>query len=164
MDAAVLPNKGVIAPPCDESYIHFPILSTPTSVKIPITRNHATLKNDSTPYILDIDIEKANPEALKSTANLKNEDSLTTMLNREITSQIAGKLIQFLPDFTFKDKWVADIMCDNSSNRLMKYKRMASFNSRRVALLFSVLSSVGTIILICLTLRVRMNADDSGNV
>ncbi|XP_060169167.1 uncharacterized protein LOC132600014 isoform X1 [Lycium barbarum] len=184
MDAAVLPDKGVIVPRC-ESYIDLPSLSSPSYVKIPISmdtqsssQNHANLKNDSTdvysPYILDIDIEKGKPEALKSIeemgGNLKTEDSLTMMLQREITSQMAGKLIHFLnhnfelPNFTFKDKWVDDKICDTSSNRLRKYKRAASFNSRRVVLLFSVLSSVGTIILIYLTLRVRMIADGSGNV
>ncbi|KAJ8528469.1 hypothetical protein K7X08_022161 [Anisodus acutangulus] len=182
MDADVLPNKGIIAPP-RELYIDLPSLSSPSCVKIPVSmdnqsssQNHANLKNDSTdiysPYILDIDIEKGNTEALKSTeemgGNLKTEDSLSMMLKREITSHMAGKLIQFLnhsfelPNFTFKYKWLADKICDTSSNRLRKYKRMASFNSRRVVLLFSILSSVGTIILICLTLRVRMIADDSG--
>ncbi|XP_016494887.1 uncharacterized protein LOC107814071 isoform X4 [Nicotiana tabacum] len=91
------------------------------------------------------------------------------MLQKEIALQMGGKLIQFLmnhnfelPKFTIKDKWVADKIFDTSSNRVRKYKRTASFNSRRVVLLFSVLSSVGTVILIFLTLRVRMNVNGSG--
>ncbi|OIT40012.1 hypothetical protein A4A49_17467 [Nicotiana attenuata] len=128
-NAAVLSDKGVITAPC-ESYINLLSLSSPSSVKIPFSmdalssfQNNDNLKNDSadvySTYILNIDIEKGKPEALQSTeemgGNVITEDSLAIMLQKEITSQMGGKLIQFLmnhnfelPKFTIKDKWVAD--------------------------------------------------------
>lgn len=91
---AVLPDKGVINAPC-ESYINLPSLSSPSSVKIPISmdalssfQNNDNLKNDSanvySTYILNIDIEKGKPEALQSTeemgGNVITEDSLAVSL------------------------------------------------------------------------------------
>ncbi|VVB03843.1 unnamed protein product [Arabis nemorensis] len=50
---------------------------------------------------------------------------------------------------------------DAPTNRWRKYKRAASFDSRKIVILFSILSSVGTLILIYLTLRVKQNGDDN---
>ncbi|KAL6523681.1 hypothetical protein OROGR_017284 [Orobanche gracilis] len=93
-------------------------------------------------------------------------------LPREICLQIGGKLMQLLmnhgtelPKFTSRDRFVTERVNDMPNNRSRKFKRSASFNSRRVVLLFSVLSSMGTIVLIYLTLRVRLQISDaSGNI
>ncbi|XP_019259192.1 PREDICTED: uncharacterized protein LOC109237350 isoform X2 [Nicotiana attenuata] len=115
-NAAVLSDKGVITAPC-ESYINLLSLSSPSSVKIPFSmdalssfQNNDNLKNDSadvySTYILNIDIEKGKPEALQSTeemgGNVITEDSLAIMLQKEITSQMGGKLIQFLMNHNFE--------------------------------------------------------------
>ncbi|XP_073157245.1 uncharacterized protein [Henckelia pumila] len=128
-----------------------------------------------TPNIPDLEtlnMIKEIPNSNKDTAgNLKSDDPLARILPTEICLQIGGKFMQFLvnhgpelPKFTSRDKFLTERVHDMSSNRARKYKRSASFNSRRVLLLFSVLSSMGTIILIYLTLRVRQIGDRSGNV
>lgn len=126
--------------------------------------------NNYVPCSLDVDIEKGMAESLNSNdevvASLKSDDSLPKVLQRDICLHTGGKLMQLLmnhgielPKFTSRERGY-----DTASNRSRKYKRSHSFNSRRVVLLFSVLSSVGTIILIYLTLRVRLISDGSGNV
>lgn len=140
----------------------------------PGLHNHTNLEvdkvNNYVPCALDADIEKGMAESLNSNdevvANLKSDDSLTKALPRDICLQTGGKFMQLLmnhgielPKFTSRER-----VYDTASNRSRKYKRSHSFNSRRVVLLFSVLSSMGTIILIYLTLRVRLISDGSGNV
>ncbi|XP_022870260.1 uncharacterized protein LOC111389566 [Olea europaea var. sylvestris] len=142
-------------------------------------QNDSNLKtgeaNNYVPCILDVDIEKGNPHNPKSNdesvVNLKTDDSLVRALQREISLQLGGKFMQLLmnhasdlPKFASRDKYLIDRIYDTHTNRSRKYKRSASFNSRRVVLLFSVLSSMGTIILIYLTLRVRQIGDGSGNL
>ncbi|CAH9070298.1 unnamed protein product [Cuscuta epithymum] len=130
--------------------------------------NHATR--------IDIDIEKGKLEGPKAefcdeiSGKLKMDDSLARMLHREITSMLGGKLMQLLMNNSFelpklfsRDKSMNERCYDMATNRLRKYKRSASFSSRRVVLLFSILSSMGTLVLIYLTLRVRQIAE-SGNI
>ncbi|KAG8373370.1 hypothetical protein BUALT_Bualt11G0017200 [Buddleja alternifolia] len=141
--------------------------------------NHTNLKmdkvNNNAPCILDVDIEKGTAEISKSNeefvANLKSDDSLVRALQREIWLQIVGKFMQLLmnhgtelPKFTSRDKLVADRVNEMPTNRFRKYKRSHSFNSRRVVLMFSILSSMGTMILIYLTLRVRQLSEGPGNI
>nr|XP_009786871.1 PREDICTED: uncharacterized protein LOC104234920 isoform X2 [Nicotiana sylvestris]XP_016503047.1 PREDICTED: uncharacterized protein LOC107821153 isoform X2 [Nicotiana tabacum] len=157
--------EGTTGPLC-ESHLDMVNLSNLNFVKTPISmdaesngRNHANLKNGSTDvdgsYILDIDTEKGKSEAPKSIqemgGNVKTDDCIARMLQREIASLMG-------------DKCLTEKVYDASSNKLRKYKRSASFNSRRIVLLFSFLSSMGTIILIYLTLRVRMSIDGAGNI
>ncbi|KAL2528230.1 hypothetical protein Fot_20831 [Forsythia ovata] len=110
--------------------------------------------NSYAPCVLDVDIEKGKPESEKPKSigecvvNLKHDDYLT----------IRGKFMQPLMNHR------PERVYDAPTNRSTKYKRSVPFNSRRVALLFSVLSSVGTMILIYLTLRLRPIGDVSGNV
>ncbi|KAI3451154.1 hypothetical protein Pfo_007819 [Paulownia fortunei] len=140
---------------------------------------HTNLKmdkvNNYSPCNLNVDIEKGKAEIPKSTEDsigyLKPDDSLARALQREICVQLGGRFMQFfmnqspdLPKVTSKDRFVAERVYDMPTNRSRKYKRSTSFNSRRVVLLFSVMSSMGTIILIYLTLRVRLINDGSGNV
>ncbi|KAL2551379.1 hypothetical protein Fot_04998 [Forsythia ovata] len=143
-------------------------LQSDTNLKMDDVNNYA-------PCILDVDIEKGmahNPKTNdESVGNLKTDDSLVRALQREISLQVGGKFMQLLmnhgsdlPKFASRDKYLIERVYDTPTNRSRKYKRSASFNSRRVVLLFSVLSSMGTIILIYLTLRVKQNGDGSGNI
>ncbi|XP_042042272.1 uncharacterized protein LOC121787564 isoform X1 [Salvia splendens] len=139
----------------------------------PGLHNHTNLQldevNNYAPCVLDIDIEKGMAESLKSddktVGNLKSDDSLPKALPRDICLHMGGKFMQLLmnhgielPKFTSRER-----VYDIASSRSRKYKRSQSFNSRRVLLLFSVMSSLGTIILIYLTLRVRLISDGYGN-
>lgn len=137
--------------------------------KMNSTENHAT-------YI-DVDIEKGMVDASKAncgdetSGNLKVDDSsLARVMQREITSQLLGKLMQLfmnnsieLPKLFSREKSMNEKCYDMATGRLRKYKRSASFNSRKVVLLFSILSSMGTLVLIFLTLRVRQIAE-SGTI
>ncbi|XP_012853527.1 PREDICTED: uncharacterized protein LOC105973069 [Erythranthe guttata] len=169
-----------------ESPSNITYLAVPNLVKTemclnaePNLQNHTTLEVDKVsncvPCFLDVDIEKGKAEIAmpneESTANSKSDDSLARVLQREICLQIGGKFMQLLmnhgtelPKFASRER-----LHDTPTNRSRKYKRSASFNSsfnsRRVVLLFSVLSSMGTIILSYRTLRVRQIGDgSSGNV
>ncbi|MCD7469074.1 hypothetical protein HAX54_007716 [Datura stramonium] len=185
LNVVELPDKGTTGPLCG-SHLDMVNLSNLNLVKPPISMdsqsnggNHANQKNDDTDvydsYCLAIDIEKGKFEAPKSTEEMsgtvKTDDCISRMFQREISSLMGGKFMQLLmnnsfelPKFSCKDKCLTEKVYDTPSNRLRKYKRSASFNSRRVVLLFSVLSSMGTIILIYLTLRVRMSGDWAANV
>ncbi|CAK9148948.1 unnamed protein product [Ilex paraguariensis] len=145
-------------------------------------QNHIDLKMENvdlfTPHILDMDIEKGKLEIPKSNdetiGNLKTEDPLThwqRTLQRQLSLQIKGKFMHLLmtdnlvlPKFISRDKSGTERVHDMPNNRSRKYKRSASFNSRKVVLLFSVLSSMGTIILIYLTLRARQMGDGYAHV
>ncbi|KAL8476176.1 hypothetical protein ACS0TY_028731 [Phlomoides rotata] len=125
--------------------------------------------DDFAPCNLDVDIEKGKAEIPKSSeecvAYLKSDDSLAKVI------WLTGKFMQLFmnqnpdsPKFASKDRVVPERVYDTISNRSRKYKRSQSFNSRRVVLLFSVMSSLGTIILILLTLKVKQISDGSGNL
>ncbi|KAG2240577.1 hypothetical protein Bca52824_090541 [Brassica carinata] len=87
--------------------------------------------------VVDINVEKGNvAEAEEVVASLKSEC----------------------------DKAISERCHDAPTNRWRRYKRAASFDSRKIVIIFSILSSVGTLILIYLTLRVRLiNGDNSFN-
>ncbi|KAL7606476.1 hypothetical protein Lser_V15G19375 [Lactuca serriola] len=120
---------------------------------------------------VDVDIEKGKSETQSNEetlvlANLKNEEVLTKSLQKQISFDMGGKYMQLLMNhslmlskFSTRDKGATEKLLDAPRSR--KYKRAASFNSRKVVLLFSVLSSLGTMILIYLTLRVRQFGDAS---
>ncbi|XP_071709990.1 uncharacterized protein [Rutidosis leptorrhynchoides] len=112
----------------------------------------------------ELDIEKGKfeiPRINKETVgNLKNGEEQT------INYETEGKCMQLLmnqsfilPKFSTRDKTAVEKGLEVPKMR--KFKRTGSFNSRKVALLFSVLSCFGTIILIYLTLRVKQIADAS---
>ncbi|KAL3622075.1 hypothetical protein CASFOL_034271 [Castilleja foliolosa] len=117
----------------------------------PILQNQTKLEEDDevnnyASCILDVDIEKGKTEFSKfneePVANLKSDNTLA----RSLPLQVVGKLMQLLtnhgaelPKFASRDKFVAERVYDTPTNRSRKYKRSASFNSRRVVLLFSVL-------------------------
>ncbi|KAL6526432.1 hypothetical protein OROHE_015441 [Orobanche hederae] len=120
-----------------------PSLQSHTKLEVDTVNSHA-------PCILDVDIEKGKAESIKfnedCVANSKSGGSLAITLPREICLQIGGKLMQLLmnhgtdlPKFTSRERFVAERVHDMPNNRSRKFKRSASFNSRRVVLLFSVL-------------------------
>ncbi|PSS21503.1 Protein Smaug 1 like [Actinidia chinensis var. chinensis] len=122
------------------------------------------------PCILDIYVENGNSGTPKNrdkaVERLKIESPLPRPLQSQISLQIGVKFMKLLmngtvvlPRFTSRDKSATERSNETPNNRTRKYKRSASFNSRRVVLLFSVVSSVGTLVLIYLTLRVRQIGD-----
>nr|GEW76909.1 zinc finger, CCHC-type [Tanacetum cinerariifolium] len=64
-----------------------------------------------------------------------------------------------LPNFSTRGKTAAGKALEALKMRSYNYKHIGSFNPRKVALLFSALSSLGAIVLICLTLRVKQIGD-----
>ncbi|KAL8231852.1 hypothetical protein R6Q57_001630 [Mikania cordata] len=117
-----------------------------------------------------VDIEKGKSDTRSNNeetlGNLKNEQVLTKSLLKQISFDMGGKYMQLLMNhslmlskFSARDKIAGEKVVEAPRSR--KYKRAASFNSKKVVLLFSVLSSLGTIILIYLTLRVRHMGDAS---
>ncbi|XP_018451161.1 uncharacterized protein LOC108822546 isoform X2 [Raphanus sativus] len=99
--------------------------------------------------VVDINVEKGNGA---------ESDHMQKVLQRQ-ASLSTGK-----DDYKCFDKAISERWHDAPTNRWRRYKRAASFDSRKIVILFSILSSVGTLILIYLTLRVRLiNGDNSFN-
>ncbi|KAH7850630.1 hypothetical protein Vadar_000643 [Vaccinium darrowii] len=124
------------------------------------------------PCIVDIYVDKGHSVSRKPSETgekLKIEGPLTHFqrgLQRQISLQIGEKLMQLLlndssvlPKFISREKSATERVHETPTSRTRKYKRSASFDSRKVLLLFSLLSIVGTMVLICLTLRVRHISD-----
>ncbi|KAL2521545.1 hypothetical protein Fot_25561 [Forsythia ovata] len=186
VDSVVVLPDGGTARPEYESQLNvvrcmeaFNTLKSVVCVPTESNLENANLKmdkaNNYAPCILDVDIEKGKSEnpnpSDESVEHLKTNDSFARTLQREISLLTGGKFMQLLmnhsselPKFTSGDKFLTERVYDTLTNRSRKYKRSASFNSRRVVLLFSVLSIMGTIILIYLTLRMWLIGDGSGNV
>ncbi|KAF8092123.1 hypothetical protein N665_0423s0008 [Sinapis alba] len=100
--------------------------------------------------IVDINVEKGNgAESEEVVASLKSDNLMQKVLQRQASLST--------------DKAILERCHDAPTNRWRRYKRAASFDSRKVVILFSILSSVGTLILIYLTLRVRLNGDNNFN-
>ncbi|XP_076931678.1 uncharacterized protein LOC143596904 isoform X3 [Bidens hawaiensis] len=152
----------------DESQLPM-ALSTPSTADICIplksqlsldARLGNLLMEDAVAYstcTVDDDIEKG--EKLKSQCNEQ-------VLTKQISFDMGGKYMQLLMNhslmlskFSTRGTIATEKLLDAPKSR--KYKRAASFSSRKVVLLFSVLSSLGTMILIYLTLRVRQMGDTS---
>ncbi|AES72197.1 hypothetical protein MtrunA17_Chr3g0123961 [Medicago truncatula] len=92
--------------------------------------------------------------------SFKTGNSPKSVLWRESSLKAGAKLMQSLVNLgSPRDKPVTEKLHDLPSNKWRRYKRSTSFDSRKVALLFSILSSLGTLVLIYLTLRVRQKAD-----
>uniref|UniRef100_A0A7N0T7F8 Uncharacterized protein n=1 Tax=Kalanchoe fedtschenkoi TaxID=63787 RepID=A0A7N0T7F8_KALFE len=80
-------------------------------------------------------------------------------LQRQISIHLGGKFGQHLLEYFLVLLRIypkAERGHDTGNNRWRRYKRSASFDSRKVVLFFSVVSSMGTLILICLTLSLRV--------
>ncbi|CAI8598217.1 unnamed protein product [Vicia faba] len=121
-------------------------------------------KDIYTQCIIDIPTVNGNsisPESYEEgVESFKTGNSPTSVLCRESSLKVGAKLMQSLASFNNpRDKPVTEKLHDLPSNKWRRYKRSTSFDSRKVALLFSVLSSLGTLVLIYMTLRVRQKAD-----
>ncbi|CAN1224800.1 hypothetical protein LINPERPRIM_LOCUS2347 [Linum perenne] len=93
------------------------------------------------PCIVDLDIKQPKSSDV-AVGSIKTENVLTGMLQRQASLKTCGKLMEVFA------KW-------------RRCKRAASLDSRSIVLMFSILSSFGTLVLIYLTLRVRHAAADS---
>lgn len=122
------------------------------------------------PCSVTVDIEKGVTDVSKidqeTCGSVKTEISLTKPLRRQNSLQTGGESIPplmnhilMLLKFDAKEKQVTEKAHDATNNRWRKYKRPGLFDSRQIVLLFSILSSMGTIVLIFLTLRVRQLSD-----
>ncbi|KAL4367771.1 hypothetical protein GQ457_05G008400 [Hibiscus cannabinus] len=165
---SVLPEEGNTSPNCRPQLTFLSLLEVPFSSKnqmcldAPLScQNCIDLKVDGedgySSCILDINIEKETPDILKSSdetvGNLKSE-GVATHLQKVLQRQAS----------LIADKSSTERVHDAPTNRWRRYKRVASFDSRKIVLLFSILSSVGTLILIYLTLRVRQSTDGFNHV
>ncbi|GLU13114.1 hypothetical protein SLE2022_297600 [Rubroshorea leprosula] len=109
------------------------------------------------PSILNVNVEKESSEILKS-----NDEMVGSTKSEGIMTHFQ-KVLQRQASLN-TDKSLTERVHDAPTNRWKRYKRAASFDSRKVVILFSILSSVGTLILIYLTLRVRQTADGFNHV
>lgn len=110
----------------------------------------------------DVDIEKGDSETLRYA-------SFLCKLKKQISFDMGGKCMQLLmnhslPKFsTGEGKTEAGKVLEAPKTRNFNFKHIGSFNPKKVALLFSALSSLGTIVLICLTLREKQIGDVSAD-
>ncbi|XP_048128760.1 uncharacterized protein LOC115738866 isoform X2 [Rhodamnia argentea] len=114
--------------------------------------------------VIDIDIKKETVEESKPHEESHGNKNSASLLARQVSLKTGEKLAQLLMDHSAmflklpsKEKPVIEKFHDSSNNRWRRYKRAASFDSRKIVIFFSILSSFGTLVLIYLTLRVRHN-------
>ncbi|CAH8344849.1 unnamed protein product [Eruca vesicaria subsp. sativa] len=103
--------------------------------------------------VVDINVEKGNGVDAHDGGVVGNVKSESVHMQKVLQRQASMTT----------DKAISERCHDAPTNRWRRYKRAASFDSRKIVILFSILSSVGTLILIYLTLRVRLNGDNSFN-
>ncbi|XP_048633720.1 uncharacterized protein LOC106376554 isoform X2 [Brassica napus] len=103
--------------------------------------------------VVDINVEKGNAGEAHDGGVAGNVKSESVHMQKVLQRQASMTT----------DKAISERCHDAPTNRWRRYKRAASFDSRKIVILFSILSSVGTLILIYLTLRVRQNGDNSFN-
>ncbi|XP_062099531.1 uncharacterized protein LOC133805371 isoform X2 [Humulus lupulus] len=135
------------------------------------SQNSTDLKMNSTQTysscVVDIDVEKMSlkvPESDEKAVESLKSVSVFLYLQRvwwrQASVTIGAKLIQLLMNYgNSRDKTGVERVHETPNNQWRRYKRAASFDSRKVVLLFSILSIFGTLILIFLTLKVRQSAD-----
>ncbi|XP_023633769.1 uncharacterized protein LOC17880208 isoform X2 [Capsella rubella] len=103
--------------------------------------------------VVDINVEKGN-----GGETVTSHDEVVGSVKSE--SVHMQKVLQRQASLS-TDKTISERCHDAPTNRWRRYKRAASFDSRKIVILFSILSSVGTLILIYLTLRVKQNGDNN---
>ncbi|KAJ4965193.1 hypothetical protein NE237_017042 [Protea cynaroides] len=122
---------------------------------------------------IDIDVEeeslgmpKTEEKTVHCAANTESSLILQSASQRKISVQIGGKIMQLLLNHnpvllesTSRDNSMTEGAHDTPRSRWRRYKRAASIDSRKVVIFFSVLSSMGTLLLIYLTLRVKQIGD-----
>lgn len=127
------------------------------------TDSQANKGDALSPCIMEKDIEKEDSQATQSeeeaVESLKS-GGIPRVLQRQSSLKESGKLLELIFNHgTSRDNPVAEKTYETPNNRWRRCKRTASFDSRKVVLLFSLLSSLGTLVLIYLTLRVRQSGD-----
>ncbi|KAL9459070.1 hypothetical protein AB3S75_002454 [Citrus x aurantiifolia] len=163
---SVLPDEGNTSPNCTSQLTFLSFLEVPfpsksrTSLDTQLDCHKCIdlqMKSADTysSCIVDINIEKENLETLKS-----NDETFGSIKSDGVHMQ---KVLQRQASLNI-DKSPTERTHDAPTNRWRRYRRAASFDSRKVVLLFSILSSLGTLILIYLTLRVRQNGDGFNHV
>ncbi|GMP26084.1 hypothetical protein CsSME_00002678 [Camellia sinensis var. sinensis] len=160
----VLPDEGTTNLQCESQLLFLGHSEVPNSTDSQMCldaelncQNYVNLDienaNAYPPCLVDMDIEKGNSETAKTNdedvEKLKIEGPLTHLqktLQRQISLQIGEKFVQLLmndslvsPKFPSRDKSTVEKVHETPNNRMRKYKRSASFNSRKVVVLFSVL-------------------------
>ncbi|XP_028803044.1 uncharacterized protein LOC114758183 isoform X1 [Neltuma alba] len=118
-----------------------------------------------------IDMPSGNENSVSSQSyeegveSLKSENLLSRLFWRQANFKSSGRagffsrLDAFLTvTCKLTDKSVTEKVHDMPNNKCRRLKRSASFDSRKVAFLFSILSSLGSLVLIYLTLRIRQKA------
>ncbi|CAA0398058.1 unnamed protein product [Arabidopsis thaliana] len=166
---SVLPDEGNTIPQCTS---HFTLLSfvkalLPSKNQMLIdaqlncqkTQNRINVLLGGTDSyqscVVDINVEKGNGgETVTS-----HDEVVASMKSESVHMQ---KVLQRQASLS-TDKALSERCHDAPTNRWRRYKRAASFDSRKIVILFSILSSVGTLILIYLTLRVKQNGDNNNN-
>ncbi|KAK9678610.1 hypothetical protein RND81_11G222700 [Saponaria officinalis] len=130
--------------------------------KVHRTVDHVEISDPFPPCVVTVDIEQGGTDFLK----INQDIALTKPLRRQNSLQTGGVAIQpllnnilMLLKFDAKEKQGLERSHDGANNRWRKCKRPSLFDSRRIVFLFSILSSMGTLVLIYLTLRVRQASD-----
>nr|AGN12788.1 hypothetical protein [Leavenworthia alabamica] len=161
---SVLPDKATTIPQCTSQ---FTLLSFVKALLLPCknqmlidahlncqkTQNRINVLLGGTDSyqscVVDINVEKGNlgESHDEVVASVKSDSLMQKVLQRQASLTT--------------DKAVLDRCHDAPVNRWRRYKRAASFDSRKIVILFSILSSVGTLILIYLTLRVKQNGNNN---
>lgn len=126
-----------------------------------------TEKSLEAPKIADDNFKPMRADSVPNAALLKKS-----------SMQVGGKIMQFLVDCSLMllkytsrvtktamnlhsstDKCMNERGLESTNNKFQRYKRSTSFNSRKIVLFSSILSSMGTMVLIYLTLRVKQISD-----
>lgn len=164
-----LPEEGNVSPQSTLPLNILNFLRLPLSFKNQMTMdNQLSSKNCSdsqmesgdnfSPSAVNVNIEKENSGVLKA-------DEELGMTKCEGAVPHFQKVLQRQASLNTTDKSPTERIHDvPANNRWRKYKRAASFDSRKVVFLFSILSSMGTLILIFLTLRVKLTGDGLNHV
>ncbi|TXG60668.1 hypothetical protein EZV62_015241 [Acer yangbiense] len=189
-DISMLPEEGNTSPQCASQLTVLSFVEVPFPSKSQMCleaqldcQNCIDLQMKSTDAysscIVDINVDKENPETLKTNdeivGNAKSEGMVSVILRWIVayakgvaeTSKLEYRWENILAIFLLimaYDKSLTERIHDAPVNRWRRYRRAASFDSRKVVLLFSFLSSLGTLVLIYLTLRVRQNGDSYGHI
>ncbi|KAG2242017.1 hypothetical protein Bca4012_022430 [Brassica carinata] len=165
---SVLPDEGNTIPQCTSQFTLFSFLKAllPSKNQMLLdaqlncqkTQNRINVLLGGTDSyqscVVDINLEKGN------VVDEAHDRGVLGSVKSE--SVLMQKVLQRQASMT-TDKAISERCHDAPTNRWRRYKRAASFDSRKVVILFSILSSVGTLILIYLTLRVRQSGDNSFN-
>ncbi|ONI02261.1 hypothetical protein PRUPE_6G187400 [Prunus persica] len=107
--------------------------------------SQANMADSHPPCIIEIDLEKGCIQAPESEEeaieSLKREGLLTRVFRRQASLKVGGKLMHLLFNHgTSRDNPVPEKVHETPNNRWRRCKRTASFDSRKVVFLFSILT------------------------